>query len=399
MIFDKVKINFLGCEFENPFILAATPSTDDSDMLVEALYAGWAGAILKTTAVGSSSVDLKYPMMYAIKDNSGNMMTLGNIDLISEHPLIEVARVVKKLKSKFPSKIIIPSIMGRNKKEWQLLTKTLIKSGADMIECSFSCPQGNIGEDPGRMLAQSAKATEIATSWVKEAAKDIPVLIKITPQVTDITEIAAAVKKGGGDAVVVTNSVLGLIGIDIETGKPLPTVNGYGSYAGITGPSVKPITLKSISQVAKGVGIPILGVGGVSNYKDAIELMMAGASIVQIGTAAMYNGFRIIDSLNDGLNNYLLRKRFKNVNEIIGKALPFLVGLDEIEYKKEDAPIAKINQDKCIQCNKCYIACYDGGHQAIFIENDKLDVDKEKCVGCGFCTGVCPVDAITLKKR
>ncbi|MCK4642253.1 NAD-dependent dihydropyrimidine dehydrogenase subunit PreA [bacterium] len=396
---ERLKIDFLGKTFENPYILAATPSTDEFDMLVDAFRAGWAGAILKTTAVDSQEVNLKYPMMHFIKDSAGRLMTLGNIDLISEYPLSRIEKVVKKLKDKFPEKIIIPSIMGQDKKEWQILTKTLVKAGADMIECSFSCPQGNIGEDPGKTLAQSAKATEIATSWVKEAAKSVPVLIKLTPQVTDIAEIAAAVKRGGGDGVVVSNSVLGILGIDIETGRPIPTVNGYGGVCGITGKSVKPMTLKNIAQVAQAVKIPILGVGGLSTYVDAIEMMMAGAGTVQVGTAAMMHGFRIIDSLLDGMDRYLERKKYKTVSKIVGKALPYIVSHDAMPYKEEDAPAAFIDQDKCIQCNRCYIACNDGGHRAIYREDGELFVDEELCFGCGFCPGVCPVDAISLEKR
>ena len=396
---EKIAFEFLGKTFENPFLLAATPSTDDEEMLREAFEAGWAGAVIKTTSVESNEVNLKYPMMSGIKDRYNHLMTLGNIDLISEHPVNKVEKMIKNLKEEYPGKIIIASIMGKDKKEWQTLTRRLIKAGADMIECSFSCPQGNIGEDPGKMLSQSAKATEIATDWVKSAAKSVPVLIKLTPQVTDIAEIAQAVKNGGGDAVVVSNSVLGLIGIDIETGKPLPTVNGYGGFAGITGPSVKPITLKNIIQVAQNVDIPIFGVGGVSTYKDAIELMMAGASVVQIGTEAMHYGFRIIDSLVEGLYNFLERKKYKNVSSIVGKSLKYIIPHDEMPYKDEDAPVANINQEKCIQCKICYIACRQGGHRAIYLEDNKVYVDEEKCFGCGFCPTVCPVDAISLKKR
>ncbi|MCD6578953.1 NAD-dependent dihydropyrimidine dehydrogenase subunit PreA [bacterium] len=396
---DKLSFDFLGVHFDNPYILAATPSTDDEEMLFEALKAGWAGAIIKTTSVKENEVDLKYPMMYGLKHKGSNLMTLGNVDLISENPVNKVEAMIKVLKEEFPNKVIIASIMGKDKKEWQTLTRKLVKAGADMIECSFSCPQGNIGEDPGRMLSQSAKATEIATGWVKGAAKNTPVLIKITPQVTDIAEIAKAVKAGGGDAVIVSNSVLGLIGIDIEKGRPLPTINGYGGFAGITGVSVKPITLKNIVQVAKNVKIPIFGVGGVSDHKDAIELMMAGASVVQVGTEAMHYGFRIIDGMLEGMYNFIERKKFKDITRIVGKALPYIVQHDNVPYKEGDEPVANIDQDKCIQCKICYIACQQGGHRAIYTEGDEVLVDEEKCFGCGFCPSVCPVDAITLKKR
>ncbi len=396
---ENLSLEILGVKFENPFVLAATPCTDEIEMVVDALRLGWAGAALKTTAVDGKIVALKYPMMQAIAFGNRRMVTLGNIDLISEVPFSTVEKTVSKIKDKFPNKVIIPSIMAENRKDWTTLARDLMKAGADMIECSFSCPQGNMGEDPGKTLAQSKEATKKVTAWVKEGAKDIPVLIKLTPHVTDILEIAQAVKDGGGDAVVITNSVIGLLGIDIASQRPVPTVNGYGCYAGITGPSVKPITLKNISSIAKNVKIPVFGVGGVSDYRDAIEFMLAGASGVQIGTEAMHNGFRIIDSLTDGLAEYLESKKLPNVKAVIGKALPYIVDHDRIPYKIGQAPVSSVDETKCILCNKCYIACHDGGHRAITLKDGKIVIDEEKCVGCGFCVGVCPVEAISLVKR
>ena len=186
--------DFLGLRFENPFILAAAPSTDNLEMVRRAFQMGWAGAILKTTSVEGTRVDLAYPMMSTFNHEGKKLFGMGNIDLISEHHIDRVEHNVGELKKEFPGKIVAASIMAGRKEDWQSLVVRLEKAGVDFIECSFSCPQGNIGEDPGKMLAQSVNATETTARWVKEAASHVPVSIKITPHVTDIVDVARAAK-------------------------------------------------------------------------------------------------------------------------------------------------------------------------------------------------------------
>ncbi|HBZ00227.1 MAG TPA: NAD-dependent dihydropyrimidine dehydrogenase subunit PreA, partial [candidate division Zixibacteria bacterium] len=202
----RLSYDFLGIRLENPFILSAAPSTDELPIARRGLEAGWAGLILKTTSILGTKVDLAYPMMSAFTGD-GRILGMGNIDLISAYHIDEVVKRVTILKKEFPNKMIAASIMSGSKEGWQSLVKALKDAGADLIECSFSCPQGNIGEDPGKMLAQSESATERAASWVKEAAGSLPVLIKITPQVTDIAAIVKAVQRAGCDGVTASNSV------------------------------------------------------------------------------------------------------------------------------------------------------------------------------------------------
>ncbi|HEY6952587.1 MAG TPA: NAD-dependent dihydropyrimidine dehydrogenase subunit PreA, partial [Bacteroidota bacterium] len=192
--------DFLGIHFESPFILAAAPSTDNLEMVRRAFQAGWAGAILKTTSIEGTKVDLCYPMMSTFDHEGRKLFGMGNIDLISEHHIDKVEYNVRALKKEFPHKMVAASIMAGRKEDWQSLVERLENAGVDMIECSFSCPQGNIGEDPGKMLAQSVAATELTARWVKEASKKIPISIKITPHVTDILDVANAVKRSGCDA-------------------------------------------------------------------------------------------------------------------------------------------------------------------------------------------------------
>ena len=382
--------DFLGIHFENPFILAAAPSTDDLDMVRRGLQMGWAGAILKTTSVEGTKVDLCYPMMSTFDYEGRKLFGMGNIDLISEHHIDRVEYNIRQLKKEFPEKMIAASIMAGRKEDWQKLVERLEQAGVDLIECSFSCPQGNIGEDPGKMLAQSISATELTATWIKEAAKRVPVSIKITPHVTDIVEVAKAVKRSGCDALTASNSIQALMGINIKTFTPYPNLDGHSTYSGLTGPAIKPITLRTIAEIARNVDIPIMGTGGASTWSDAVEFMAVGAGVVEFCTVVMHYGFRVIDDLRSGLSHYLDDMKFSSPNEIIGKALPSIVSHDQLSRKRMRS---QIHKDLCIGCDLCYVACRDGGHNAIDrLENRIAHIEWKRCVGCGLCNFVCPVD-------
>lgn len=394
-----LSIEFLGITLENPFILSASPSTDELEMAINGLEAGWAGVILKTTSVEDNPVPLKYPMMSSFGNYSKRVLGLGNIDLISKYHIDEVEKRVKILKEKFPHKLIGASIMGSKKEDWQNLVYRLRKAGVDIIECSFSCPQGSMGEAPGRMLAQSVQATEKVTSWVKEAAENTPVLIKITPQVTDIVEVAEAVKRGGADGITASNTIPSLLGIDIYTFEPYPTVFGYSSYSGLSGNAIKPITLRTIAEIKRNVDITISGNGGAYSSRDAIEFMLVGASNVQFCTLPMVYGFRVIEELKRGLSHYLDEMGFKSPSEIVGKTLEKIKTNEELIIL--DFVKAKIDEEKCVGCELCFVSCRDGGHMAIELKEETRvpKVNEEKCVGCALCMQVCPVDAIKIYER
>jgi dihydropyrimidine dehydrogenase (NAD+) subunit PreA len=382
--------DLLGIHFENPFILAAAPSTDNLDMVRRAFAMGWAGAILKTTSVEGTRVDLCYPMMSTFDHEGRKLFGMGNIDLISEHHINKVEFNIRTLKKEFPGKMVAASIMAGQKEDWQSLVQRLESAGADLIECSFSCPQGNIGEDPGKMLAQSLSATELTARWVKEAAKRIPVSIKITPHVTDIVEVAKAVKRSGCDALTASNSIQALMGIDIRSFAPLPSLGGKSTYSGMTGPAIKPITLRTIAEIARNVDIPILGTGGASTWSDAVEFMSVGAGVVEFCTVVMHYGFRVIDDLKSGMSHYLDDMDLSSPAAIVGKALPNIVTHDDLPRQKIRS---HINEKLCIGCELCYVACRDGGHMAIDQQLNRVPrVDRDRCVGCGLCQHVCPVD-------
>ena len=384
----------LGMQIENPFILAAGPSTDDIDMVRRAFRMGWAGAVLKTTSVENTRVDLAYPMMSSFNHDGKLLFGMGNIDLISEHHIDRVEQTVRVLKREFPAKLVAASIMAGRKEDWQSLVERLEKAGADMIECSFSCPQGNIGEDPGKMLAQSVSATELTARWVKEAARRIPVSIKITPHVTDIVEVARAVQRSGADALTASNSVQALMGIDIYSFVPNPPLGGKSTFSGLTGPAIKPLTLRTIAEIARNVSIPILGTGGASSWHDAVEFMSVGARCVQFCTIVMHHGFRVIDDLRSGLSNYMDEMGFSSPGDFVGRALPHIAVHDDLPRRRVRSVI---DESRCIGCEVCYVACRDGGHGAIDRRESRIPlVNPERCVGCGLCPLVCPEACISL---
>jgi len=385
-----LETRFCGIRFENPFILAAAPPTDDLDMVRRGYEAGWAGAILKTTSVPGTGVPLKYPMISSITSEGRRVAAMGNIDLISEHHADQIAERISLLKEEFPEKVTIASIMGAKKEDWQSLVRMLEQAGADAIECSFSCPQGTLGSKPGAMLGQDIALVEEVTGWIKGAAKKIPVVIKLTPQVADIVEAALAVKRGGGDAVCASNTIPSLMGIDLETLRPIPDVGGKASYSGLSGPAIKPITLRVIAEIVRHTGMEVTGTGGAMSWRDAVEFLLVGARNVQFCTAVMKEGFRIIDQLKDGLSVFMERHGFEKVSDFIGRSLPFIATHDQLPNVSKGLSV--IDWKKCIHCGLCYVACRDGGHMAIELDKKRRPlVDEEKCVGCGLCACVCPV--------
>lgn len=381
---------FCGITFDNPFVLAASPCTDDPDMVRRAFQAGWAGAVLKTTSVEETPVDLVYPMIVGLDHEGKRVFGLGNIDLISHHHIDEIEARVRDLKKEYSQKVLAASMMAATKEDWTGVAARLSAAGVDLIECSFSCPQGTLGAKPGFMLGQDPQLVREVTAWVKEGAGRTPVVIKITPQVADIVEVAQAAKEGGADGICASNTIPALMGLDLESFVPYPQVDGKSTYSGLSGPAIKPITLRVIAEISRNIKIPITGTGGAADWRDAVEFMLVGARTVQFCTAPMHYGFRIIEDLRDGLERYLRHKGMRSAEELVGKSLPFITSHEGLSREKK--VISRIHPELCIKDDLCYLACRDGGHQAIELDDNRLpQLDDEKCVGCGLCLAVCPV--------
>ena len=394
----RLATNFCGIDFENPFVLAASPCTDELEMVKNAFRAGWSGAVLKTTHVESLVFKPVSPIIWGYDFEDKKVVGLGNIDVLSQYPVSVIEERVKELKKEFPKKIVITSVAGTDRSTYHEVVKRLIAAGADAIECTTFCPQGHAGLKPGQGLSEDPLAVAQMTSWVKEAAGDIPVFIKFSGEVNQIDN-SRAVKAAGGDAVNISSVYKAILGIDLDTYIPYPSVDGKSTYAGFMGAATKPQCLQHVSEVAKKVDIPIISGGGTTFWQDCIEAVLVGAGLIQICSAAMRNGFRIVDDLIDGCETYLEEKGISNLSELTGKALHSIVGQDELNT--EIRLVSSINRDLCIKDDLCYISCRDGGHMAMELGDDRIPIiDEEKCVGCGLCHVVCPVwDCVTLKSE
>ncbi len=303
---------------------------------------------------------------------------------------------MKQLKEDYPSKVVVASIMGDNEEEWTELAKLCTEAGADIIECNFSCPQMTHGECRGSEVGQNPELIKKFCEAVRKGT-NLSVLAKMTPNITDIIVPAIASIEGGADGIAAINTIKSITSIDINNFISNPNVNGKTSVSGYSGNAVKPIALRFINDLAQNEklkNVPISGIGGIENYQDAIEFLLLGATNLQVTTAIMNYGYRIVEDLIEGLNLYLEKNNYESINDIIGLALKNIVSPDDLDRSFIRFP--KFNEKSCVGCGRCYISCQDGGHQAIKWDDKKRKpiLNKNKCVGCHLCTNVCPINSI-----
>ncbi|WP_276912481.1 NAD-dependent dihydropyrimidine dehydrogenase subunit PreA [Aneurinibacillus aneurinilyticus] len=393
-----LRINLGGIQAPNPFWLASAPPTNTGYQVERAFEAGWGGAVWKTLGdpiinVTSRFAGLKY---------NGQTVGFNNIELITDRPLEVNLKEMKEVKRKFPNHALVASLMMEpNREKWHELVKAVEDVGVDGLELNFGCPHGMAERGMGSAVGQQPELVQQQTEWVKEVAQT-PVIVKLTPNITDIRYTARAAKQGGADAVSMINTINSLMGVDIDTWNPIPHVDGKGAHGGYCGPAVKPIALNMVAECARDsqVNLPISGIGGISNWRDVVEFMLMGSSSIQVCTAAMLYGFRIVEDMIEGLSHYLDERGIESVMDIVGKSVTRYSewGNLNLNYKV----VARIDEQSCINCNRCHIACEDTSHQCIDIvqmENggEKLVVREEDCVGCNLCSIVCPIeDCITM---
>ncbi len=395
-----LSVNLAGIQSPNPFWLASAPPTNSGYQVMKAFDAGWGGAVWKTLGIPIVNVSSRYG---GINYKDKRMVGLNNIELITDRPLKDNLHDIEEVKKYFPENPVIASLMVQSRNEWDQIVKDVENAGCDGIELNFGCPHGMCERGMGAAVGQEPKVLETITSWVKEIAT-VPVIVKLTPNITDIREPARAARAGGGDAISLINTIQSLIGVDIDNFVPYPVVDGLSTNGGYCGPAIKPIALNMVKECAKDpdVAIPISGIGGIENWRDAVEYFLLGATNVQVCTAVMHYGFGIIREMTAGLEQYMIDKSFNSVVEMVGKALPNIKQWEHLNLNYKVT--AKINEEKCIGCQICYIACEDGAHQAIALETSNGNripkIIEENCVGCNLCSLVCPVEnCVTMVRK
>jgi len=391
----SLKTSILNIELENPFLLASAPPTASIESIDKAFEMGWGGAVLKTITPDNLKMVEASPR-YATMKEKGKVIAFQNIELLSHKTVKYWIEGIKFLKEKHPKKVIIASIMAPVERvQWQNLVKALNDTPIDAFELNFSCPHGMPERNIGMAIGTSAEISILITSWVKSISKK-PVFVKLTPNVTDITWIAKAVERAGADGLAAINTVQSFMGVNLDTLEPVLNIDGYSTYGGMSGIAVKPIGFRCVSQLRQNSNLPILGMGGISNWQDAAQYIALGSDAVQICTEVMLNGYGIIDKLKSGLLNYLEVKGFSDISELKNVAVQKIIPHKKLNKKYRIYP--SINKEKCIKCAKCTKICSESEYHALSLEKEGIVLNKEKCVGCSLCTHVCPKEAISLKR-
>jgi dihydropyrimidine dehydrogenase (NAD+) subunit PreA len=406
-----LSINCAGIKSPNPFWLASAPPSNSAYQNCKAFEAGWGGTVWKTIGEPVMNVCNRYG---GLEINGQKLLAINNVELISDRDIKTNLREIAETKKLWPDRAVITSLMVESKREvWHDMVKRTLDTGCDGIELNYGCPHGMSERGMGAAVGQVPEYCQMITEWVMEVST-IPVLVKLTPNVGDIRFPARAAKRAKANGVSLINTINSIMGVDLNTFELKPNVGGKGGHGGFAGSAVKPIALNMISQVAndKEVQLPISGIGGISTWKDAVEFMLLGATSVQLCTAVMHYGFRIINDLTEGLSNWMEEKGFTSCNDFIGKSLHRIDDFGNFDLLFHS--VARIDTSKCIHCNLCYIACEDTAHQCIDLKplngNGKPhlntefpmfqpEVREKDCVGCALCSLVCPVEGcITMIK-
>ena len=402
-----LNINFCGVKSPNPFWLASAPPTNTAYQINKAFEYGWGGAVWKTVGTPVLNVSSRYG---GWEYNGNKLAAINNIELISDRPLDVNLREIAEVKRLWPDRAVIVSAMFESDpKVWADAVKRIEDTGADAIELNYGCPHGMSERGMGSAVGQVPEYCTMITEWVSAAAS-IPVIVKLTPNVTDIKVPARAAVAGRANALSLINTINSVVGVDLDSFQLRPNVGGKGGHGGYAGPAVKPIALSMLSEVmqlpeTQRYQIPISGMGGIQTWRDAAEFLLLGATSLQVCTAVMHYGFRLIEDLTDGLSNWLDDKGVASIQEVIGAAAPRYSPFNELDLSYK--VVARIDETTCINCNLCYVACDEGAHQCIdlTVGGAKIDpatyhgdvkaqpvVREGDCVGCNLCSLVCPVD-------
>jgi dihydropyrimidine dehydrogenase (NAD+) subunit PreA len=399
----NLQTTFAGITSPNPFWLASAPPTDKAVNVNRAFEAGWGGVVWKTLGEdGPPVVNVSGPRYGALMTPDRRLLGFNNIELITDRDLAINLKEIGEVKRNWSDRAVVVSLMVPCVEEsWKAILPRVEDTGCDGIELNFGCPHGMSERGMGAAVGQVPEYIQMVTAWCKQYSR-LPVIVKLTPNITDIRLPARAAKNGGADAVSLINTINSIIGVDPYSLSMVPSTGGKGSHGGYCGPAVKPIALNMVAEIARDpqtAGLPISGIGGIGNWRDAFDFIALGAGNVQVCTAAMVYGFKIVQEMADGLSNYMDEMGFTSINDFKGRAIPTVSDWKYLNLNHVSKAV--INQDTCIRCGRCHIACEDTSHQAILASKDgqrHFEVKEEECVGCNLCTLVCPVpECITLR--
>jgi dihydropyrimidine dehydrogenase (NAD+) subunit PreA len=398
-----LRSTFAGIASPNPFWLASAPPTDKATNVHRAFEAGWGGVVWKTLGEdGPPVVNVNGPRYGALLTPDRKLLGFNNIELITDRPLQLNLDEIRAVKRAWPDRALVVSLMVPcTEAAWKAILPMVEDTGCDGVELNFGCPHGMSERGMGAAVGQVPEYIEMVTRWCKQYSR-LPVIVKLTPNITDIRMPAAAARRGGADAVSLINTINSIIGVDPDTLTMSPVTGGMGSHGGYCGPAVKPIALNMVAEIgrsAETAGLPISGIGGIGNWRDALDYIALGAGNVQVCTAAMVYGFKIVQEMADGLANWMDDKGFQTIDGFRGRALPTVTDWQYLNLNAVSKAV--IDQDSCIACGRCHIACEDTSHQAITAVKDgrrHFEVLENECVGCNLCVTVCPVpECITLR--
>lgn len=393
----KLSIDYAGINFENPFILASSPATANAEMITRAFEAGWAGAVTKTL--------IREPVKnlqnrFAAHKSGGKIYSFENIELVSEMTPRNWYRDIKLLKQRFPGKIVIASIMGdaKNSEQWIELALGCQDAGADMLELNFSCPHGYPEKGKGAAIGQSAEFSSAITGWFKKDKEiSVPIIPKLTAAVADISYIGNAVASAGADGLCAINTFPCIMGFDLKTLEPKPSVGGYTTAGGYSGPGLKPIALRCVNDLVKNPGLPVMGCGGISSGYDAAEFILMGASAVQVCTGVMLKGYSLVSKMKKELMEFMSWHNFSEVKDFLGMGNKRICRFSELDQKYRVKAV--VDKDKCNGCGLCCISCNDAAYGAIRMEDKLAVIDEKICMGCSLCFHVCPTGAVFMAEN
>lgn len=393
-----LSIDFCGVHCENPFLLSSSIVGSNYEMVAKAFDMGWAGVAFKT--IGMFIPDEVSPRFAALEKENNPFIGFKNIEQVSDHSFEENLGYLKKLKEDYPTKVIVASIMGQNEEEWTYLAQKMEEVGADIIECNFSCPHMS-GEGLGSDIGTNPELVRRYTEATRKGTK-LPILAKMTPNITNMEIPAIIAMESGADGIAAINTIKSVMNIDLHSMASAPNVQGKSAVGGYSGKAVKPIALRFIHDMKtneKLKDVPISGMGGIETWKDAAEFMALGCGTIQVTTSVMQYGYRVIEDMIEGMKDYMLGEGYTKVEQIVGSALPNLIPAEDLNRHSIEYP--KFDRSKCVACGRCYLSCFDGGHQAICRDEEtgKPILDPKKCVGCQLCKLVCPAGAITPGAR